>query len=188
LKAGRRLVLYAPTFRDYQRGAIGLNREQMLELNSALQRMNVLLAIRPHPADSNQFQQLSDGLSQIICADSGRWPDANAVLAEADALITDYSSIWLEFLLLNRPVLAYLWDHERYLSSRGLLLDLPALFPGHIAVNFAQLLTLLLELDRSSFAIPTELTRHYATVTQLFHLYRDGRSCERIVAAARQLK
>ena len=182
-KAGRKLMLYAPTFRDYQQGAIGLNREQLEQLDRKLSTCNVVLAIRPHPREAALFDALMTGLEHIVPADSRRWPDANALLSETDALITDYSSIWIEYLLLNRPVLAYWWDYQRYAESRGFLVDVPAVFPGPQCADFASLMTGIEQCIHQQFAIEPAYAMAYQNSRRLFHRHLDGKSCERIAEA-----
>lgn len=182
-KNGRKMILYAPTFRDYQVGASGLQRADMERLNVLLARHDVLLAVRPHPREADTYDQLTTGLSHVLPADSRRWEDGNGVLRQADALITDYSSLWLEFLLLQRPMLAFWWDYEKYASDRGFLVDIETLFPGPRAATAAALQTELESLLAAGFAIDARYQLMYDNVRKLFHRHIDGRSCERIVAA-----
>ena len=182
-KAGRKFVLYAPTFRDYQQGAVGLTRAQLEQLDHQLGACNSVLAIRPHPREAALFDTLMVGLANVVAADSRRWPDANALLRETDALITDYSSIWIEYLLLNRPVLAYWWDYQRYAESRGFLVDMPAVFPGPQCADFEALMNGIDRLIERQFAIEPAYAMAYQNSRRLFHRHLDGKSCERIVQA-----
>jgi CDP-glycerol glycerophosphotransferase (TagB/SpsB family) len=68
--------------------------------------------------------------------------DLNAYLGYCDVLITDYSSVALDFLLLDRPTLYYMPDVERYLSMRGFYFD-PFHLPGTVTQDEASLVDAL---------------------------------------------
>ena len=183
IKGGRPWVLYAPTFRDYDRAAVGFTRDGMEQINALAGREGFLFAIRVHPRERDLYRELSANLEHIISADAGRWEDANAVLCATDLLISDYSSIWIEYLLLERPVCAYLWDEEAYRSRRGFLLELTSVLPGPVVRDATQLLAALSKFSETRFTLAEHAGQH-ARARALFHRHRDGRSCERIYEAA----
>lgn len=184
VKQQRRMILYAPTFRDYQVGASGFARKDLLRLNARLAAANVLLAVRPHPREADTYDALTEGLPHVIRADSRRWEDGNVVLRHADALITDYSSMWLEFLLLNRPMAAFWWDLEHYAADRGFLVDITALFPGPRAMSVGELEQQIETWLQQDFAVSEPDRPAYANMRKLFHRHLDGNGSERVVAAA----
>ena len=59
---------------------------------------------------------------------------SSELLVCADVLITDYSSIFFEYLLLDRPIVFFVPDYEDYARDRGFYLDFDSL-PGHIVKN-----------------------------------------------------
>ena len=183
IKGARPLVLYAPTFRDYDRAAVGFTRAEMERINALAGQEGFLFAIRVHPRERDLYRDLGANLDHIISADAGRWEDANAVLCATDLLISDYSSIWIEYLLLERPVCAYLWDEEAYRSRRGFLLELTSVLPGPVVRDVSQLLEALSKFAKAGFALGEHADQH-ARARALFHRHRDGRSCERIYEAA----
>lgn len=81
--------------------------------------------------------------------------DLNAYLGFCDVLITDYSSVTFDFLLLGRPILFYLPDLERYLSMRGFYFD-PLLLPGTVTRGQASLMQALKELLTASRPLPSD--------------------------------
>lgn len=183
IKGARTLVLYAPTFRDYDRAAVGFTRAEMERINALAGQEGFLFAIRVHPRERDLYRDLGANLEHIISADAGRWEDANAVLCATDLLISDYSSVWIEYLLLERPVCAYLWDEEAYRSRRGFLLELTSVLPGPVVRDVSQLLEALSKFAKAGFALGEHADQH-ARARALFHRHRDGRSCERIYEAA----
>lgn len=183
IKAGRPLVLYAPTFRDYDRAAVGFTRADLERINALAEQHDFRFAIRVHPREQDLYRELSANLERVISAEASRWEDANSVLCATELLISDYSSIWVEYLLLERPVCAYLWDEQAYRSRRGFLLELTSVLPGPVVRDAPQLLEALGRFAAGGFALGEHAGQH-ARACALFHKHRDGRSCERIYEAA----
>lgn len=109
--AGRKIVLYAPTFR---RGR-PLFPEAIIK---AFADSEAVLVIKPHP---NQSIVLPEGVSAEHCE---KLP-TSTLLSVCDMLITDYSAITIEAAVLKKPVCFYLFDYEDYLSNNGLNVILP---------------------------------------------------------------
>jgi CDP-glycerol glycerophosphotransferase (TagB/SpsB family) len=78
-------------------------------------------------------------VDQDLCVHLPPEADLNAYLGFCDVLVTDYSSVLLDFLLLNRPIVYYMPDVERYVSQRGFYLD-PLRLPGTVTRDQASLL------------------------------------------------
>jgi len=81
--------------------------------------------------------------------------DLNAYLGFCDVLITDYSSVALDFLLLDRPILFYMPDLERYRSKRGFYFD-PLLLPGTITHGWSSLVEVLKGLLTAPRPLPAD--------------------------------
>ena len=115
--AGRRVVLYAPTFRGRgiaKRGAPGLDA---VALRAALPREDVLV-LKTHP---NLDPSRTPTAGYDVVADP--IDELNDLLAAADVLITDYSSSIFEWALLGRPLVLLVPDLEEYEQDPGLYLD-----------------------------------------------------------------
>ncbi|QNN54038.1 CDP-glycerol glycerophosphotransferase family protein [Nocardioides mesophilus] len=94
------------------------------------ERSGVTLAVKPHHLDADKFADL--GMRVITNADL-RESQVNLyqLLARAHGLITDYSSVWTDFLATDRPIGFYCPDIDDYTASRGLNVDdYPSLLPG----------------------------------------------------------
>ncbi len=116
--AGRRVVLWAPTFRGRGRtrtGALGLDGPR---LRALLPAQDWVLAIKTHP---NVDPAIQPRAGFDIVAD--RDEDLNDWLAAADVLLTDYSSSIFEWALLRRPLVLVVDDLEGYERDPGLYLD-----------------------------------------------------------------
>ncbi len=115
--AGRRVILYAPTFRGRGRdkhGTVALDGERLrARLPSA-----DMLVLKTHP-NLDPATQPAAGFD--IVADPGS--DMNDWLAAADVFVTDYSSSIFEWALLRRPLVLVVPDLEAYRRDPGLYLD-----------------------------------------------------------------
>jgi len=112
------VIVYAPTFRTY-----GFN-DFPIDFNSFdkfLEKINAIFIIKLHNqiyADLNHyiFETARDCKNIIL---HNRDNDIYPVLNKTDLLISDYSSIAYDFLILNRPMLFFVYDKQRYEETRG---------------------------------------------------------------------
>jgi CDP-ribitol ribitolphosphotransferase len=115
--AGRRVVLYAPTFRgrgERKRAAPGLDA---VRLRAALPSDHALV-LKTHP---NLDPAATPTVGYDVVADPTG--EINDILALTDILITDYSSSIVEFALLRRPIVLLVGDLAEYAVEPGLYLD-----------------------------------------------------------------
>lgn len=178
--AGHKIITYMPTHRKYGRGDLSplpfLGNE---EVQQWLREHNYLLLVKQHP---NMIPQLK-GLKQTdVIRDITTLPlDPQVILCHTDVLITDYSSVWIDFLLLRRPLLFYLYDdfvHE----DVGYYYDFKQDFPGHFCQTEAEMFQLLQQVEASPDALrPTSQT------VAKYHKYQDGNSCQRYFEAIRKI-
>ena len=110
--------------------------------------------------------------------------DVQHLLKESALLVTDYSSVGFDFSFLEKPVLYYQFDRERFLGPRGSHLDLDEELPGRVAFDRGRLLAQLEEALDAGCAMPAEYVRR----AQRFLKYRDQENCRRIFDAVRSAK
>jgi CDP-glycerol glycerophosphotransferase (TagB/SpsB family) len=115
---GRRVVLYAPTFRGRGRGRDALGSIDAAAVRAALPP-EFALVLRTHPNVS------AGAIPAAYDAVIGPDIEMNDALLVSDVLVSDYSSAVFEFLLLGRPVVLLVDDLEAYAASPGLYLDYP---------------------------------------------------------------
>ncbi len=114
---GRRVVLYAPTFRGRGRAKRGAPGFDAAALRRALPADHVL-AIKTHP-NLDPAREATDGFDVVIAPAQ----EINEVLAATDVLITDWSTSIYEWALLRRPLVLLVGDMEAYERDPGLYLD-----------------------------------------------------------------
>jgi len=133
--SGQFIVLFVPTFRknmdDPFEAEIDLTR-----LSTFAQRHNLLVVLKLHPAMNGHYR-ISQYPNLIEYAPLG---DVYPLMALCDILITDYSSIFFDFLLLDRPILFFAYDLKQYLSQdRNMYFDYDAITPGAKCHNYNEL-------------------------------------------------
>ncbi len=125
---GLKIALYAPTFRDTKRNVFNDGVLDLGKLDSFLQEVGILLVIKFHPEENFDEQIL--GKYKNICAYK-RDKDIYPLLRMVDCLITDYSSIYMDFLLLDRPIIFFCYDFEQYIANdRMIQFDYDWITPG----------------------------------------------------------
>ncbi len=177
IRNGKRLYLYAPTYRQpHLSSCYPFSDEELHLLSSTLSSQNIILGIRLHSFATNIH--LSNTLPEnIVLLNSNLFPDSVAVLNEADLLITDYSSIWVDFLLTNKPIVGFFYDQDEYRKTdNGLIYPLEDVFPGYKCHTFQELNQLL-----STSSLKPDAA-FYKTATDKFHNYKDGKSTSRIMS------
>ena len=165
--AGKKLALYAPTFRDDKK------RDKDILSHFDFKRFEkecgdeYCLAVRRHPA-------FCTGRVPGSCIDLTDYPDVRELLAVTDLLIADYSSIIVEYALLEKPVLIYAFDKDWYLNKdRGFYFDFEKTVPGPVLENMDQLIDAV---KNESWDL--EKVRAFA---RLHNDFFDGNSTARIV-------
>lgn len=167
----RKVIGYLPTWRDYGCWDDGIDYTQ---LNHRMALKNDLLIIKPHPKDTT-FDHL-EAMSNIkVVRSKDGWQDAYEILIALDVLITDYSSLAYEYILLERPVILYTPDYERFSEDREFWIDYEEIAPANKISTFAEL--------QAEIEVATEraeLSPRYQKSLEKLHTIRDGSSCEKI--------
>ena len=178
----KKVILYAPTWREYgERSSFFPFEDKDLErLNAFLETQDAYLLMRGH---REEMERISENygekkLSRILPAHQEIFPDAQRLLAHVDVLVTDYSSIYLDFLLLDKPMIFIPYDLEQYQSYRGFLFDYDTHTPGDKVGTQAEFVK---SLDMAMNQ-PECGASERARMKNLFHTYEDGKSSERIIA------
>jgi len=130
LTDGRRVILYAPTFRgDTITHAHATDDLEMGVLRSVLGEDHVLL-VRLHPFVRSRTA-IGPELEGFVI-DVSDYPDINELMLVSDVLVTDYSSAIYEFSLLERPMAFFAPDYASYERERGFYFDYRTGVPGPI--------------------------------------------------------
>ncbi|GDX07042.1 CDP-glycerol glycerophosphotransferase family protein [Buttiauxella sp. A111] len=134
-------ILLMPTFRDS-----GVDYFQMAKFNFGimeefLRYNSCQLYVKLHPSD-NHSKAIDFSIYKHIHLISEEIDDIYPYLSAFDLLITDYSSIYLDYILLNKEILFYCFDLNDYmLNSRSLYFNYEEFTPGYKARDFEQLMS-----------------------------------------------
>ncbi|MGK4360941.1 CDP-glycerol glycerophosphotransferase family protein [Ectopseudomonas chengduensis] len=191
LKGQRRLLVYAPTFReDAFAGAecYQFSDEQVARLKALLRQHDAVLGFRLHYfRKGERLFNLERHLDGETLIDLGHAviSEIAPVLREADLLLTDYSSVYIDALYLNKPVVSFAYDLAHYRSQQnGLLYDMQLAFPGPVVADFDSLLQAL---DRELLEGVQVASERYRQCRQLFFNHLDDGNAQRVLDKLREL-
>lgn len=124
---GYQIVLYAPTFRDTGGDALADGILRLNDLNAFGERHHIIFIFKMH-YKAKTTQSIAE-LSHVWEYD--RHCDTYPMMRLADLLITDYSSIYMDYVLLDRPLLFFPYDYEKYVAKdREISFDYDWITPG----------------------------------------------------------
>ncbi len=180
----RRFVLYAPTHRREGAGGAqlmsGLDERRM---TAVLERFEAALLIKTHFYHRRAAGSTSGEGGRLHHLTESDAPDINVLLPFVDVLITDYSSVFYDYLLLDRPILFAPFDLDDYRrGDRDLYEDYNEATPGPKCLTWEAVAD---ELERT-LAGPDAYASARATVRARAIAHVDTGNCERVVRLAKQ--
>ena len=124
----KKVILYAPTFREFSRAEVGRNALgipfDFSKWEKALGQEYVLLVTAHY-----EVAKLLDELPKNdFVVNAFQYPVLNDLIKVSDILISDYSSIVFDYSIMERPIFCYGYDYDAYSAERGLYTDLEQLF------------------------------------------------------------
>lgn len=188
------VILWMPTFRksmslelseEYLDNGTGLPLLDTLDkykrFNEYLKKKNCLCILKLHHLQA-EMEIFKENLSNILIVRDTDLAKLEVQLYQfiplADALITDYSSVSTDYMLLDKPIIYILDDYEEYNKSRGVYPDNAIeLMPGDHVYDIGQL-------EKSVDKIVDKIDDHKEKRNKLlkgFHKYQDGNSSKRIL-------
>ena len=175
IPAGRKVVLYVPTWREDVYLEKGRQVELILDAGAVAgalgEQWSVLVRQHHMVAD----RTVATGGEAI---DVTRYPNISDLYLVADAVITDYSSVMFDFGATGRPLLFFTPDLEYYQNDlRGTYFDLAAEAPGPLLHTWQQVTEALLDLD----AVAAEHAAAYQAFRDRYCPGEDGHAAERVV-------
>ena len=169
------LILYAPTWRDYQRTATG-NWDLVSHLDPALELPNGFrLMFRGHTNTHNINSSKVAGSA----IDVTRHPDVTELYIAADVLLTDFSSVMFDYSVTGKPIIFLAPDLKRYRAERGFYFDFEADAPGPILSSEEEFLETLGKLTETQ----KYFQKAYKHWQERFNSLEDGRAAKRVIGA-----
>lgn len=178
----QKIIIYMPTFRESdfitktkQINSLNLDFEA---LNKFLKTKNAFFILKLHPFVAFFYKDFLESLSfsNILFHDTKG--DIYPILKFADILVSDYSSVYYDFLLINKPILYYLYDHKTCSKmAHGYLYEFDEMSPGEKSYNQSEFFEKLAKIidENDDFANEREKLKN-----KLF-AYKDEFSSKRII-------
>ena len=182
--AGRRLVLYAPTWRDGDADPACPDEATAAAIKQHAKENNYLLVIRPHPLGHGDYSAVLGEHAALLTSEQLR--DLTPHLGVFDALITDYSSAALDFSITERPIVWFVPDEESYSDSRGLYEPIAVTAQGQVQSNWYTALTRLAAVLPGGKAA-SQAKRHSKELSERFFAHPEGGAAERVLDAVIEL-
>jgi len=169
-----KIFLYAPTFRDSKLIAkFPLTKEELKELNEFLLKNNSYLIMKAH-----MFEQIIEFKEYSNIKSAPQDSDIQELLAISDILITDYSSVYCDFLLVNKPILLFTYDYDEFMKKgRGFYYDYKRIAPGPLLFTSKDLLNAMKNIDK----INKEFEQKRSETRKIYQKHMDGKSTERLL-------
>ncbi len=185
IKNGRKIILYAPTF-DIGLWPWGDPYEEFEKLCRFCKDKNLILILRLHPyskIDKRSLKKIIKKYENVYWLDMPKEPNTMKLLAITDILITDWSSIYTDFFLTERPVIFLEVNKEYFTKLRGKPEAPPEYRVGEIVHNneeFYKALELVLQYGNRFKEEQNELVK-------IIHGNIDGKASERVVKVIEKL-
>ena len=181
LSKDRKLLLYAPTWRDDQYDA---NKGHLSNVSTIEKTFDYLkkelsdewtILFRAHymVAKDFQFSKYGGFIRDVSGVD-----DVNDLYIASDALMTDYSSVFFDYANLGRPMIFYMYDLEHYRDElRGFYVDVEKELPGDIVKTEQEIVSILQDLTPYNERHASKYREFQGTYTYL----DDGNAAQRVI-------
>ena len=188
-----KVFIWMPTFKhhknkirndfnsDTQKDISILSRENLKIVNDILNERNSILIIKFHPSqdmdfvDEFEFSNILFMTNKIL---ETKQVDLYNLLGQTDALITDFSSVYFDYLLLNKPIGFELGDKEKYEKGTGFLVENPLDYmPGEKIYSIENMKKFIIDVCSDK----DEHKQERKNLLNKIHDYKDGKSSERIL-------
>lgn len=145
LPLDKKLILYAPTWRDSRDGGRSYSIRPPMDLKKWEEKLgnDYILLFRVHPyttkllgVDFNDFVR-----------DYSNYPSINDLMKIADLLISDYSATMFDYCVMERPIISFAYDCDEYGKERGFSMDPRTEMPGGIEETEDEVIERILNLD-----------------------------------------
>jgi len=180
LPADKKVIMYAPTWRDnkfYSRGKYKLDLR--LDLERAYEKLGdeYVLMVRRHPWVVDRVPRAG----KDFVYDVSTYPEIMDLFLITDVLVTDYSSLMFDFANTGRPMLFFTYDMTEYRDNlRGFYFDFEETAPGPLLPTSDELIEAIADVD----AVAAAHTARYQAFVDQFCPLDDGKAAARVVDRA----
>lgn len=171
----KKVILYCPTYRrDNPTKFFPFADLDLQHLNSFLEENKIVILVRGHIYDERSEKQFFS--ERIIDFGFDVCSDVNSILQETDILITDYSSVYIDYLLLDRPCIFIPYDLKTYKRKRGFLLDYDFWVCGYKVLTYTEFTNAMEEILSGKDIYK----KRRQELRRQFHYCQTDNSCEKV--------
>lgn len=189
-RENKKIIIYMPTFKkssiikrtESEYDIPIINEANIFEVDELLSKNNCVLLIKLHPYQDN-ITFLNRKFSNIILLNNDFLieKDINlySLLSECDLLLTDYSSVYFDYLITQKPIGFLIDDFVDYEEKRGFTVENPlAIMPGKKIKTFDEMKSFINEYVAGidDYIIDRE------HINQLVNVFQDGNNCHKILS------
>jgi len=170
----KKVVFYAPTWRDTSFVASGYTFELKADFRKWKEILgdDYVVVFKPHYLIINKYEH-DDSLEGFLYSIPAS-AEINQFYVISDMLITDYSSVFFDYSVLNRPIYFYMYDRAEYQDQmRGFYLDVDSELPGKIYTDETEMLSAIRDDDYDYSAL--------TAFNERFNHMQDGKCTERVI-------
>jgi CDP-glycerol glycerophosphotransferase (TagB/SpsB family)/glycosyltransferase involved in cell wall biosynthesis len=175
---GRKIILYAPTWKGTNFNQPQDDIDELLERVTAIQHgideSRYIVLLKSHQV-VHKFAADVPVLKGVLIPNE---LPTNSILAVTDVLVTDYSSIFFDFLPSEKPIVFLTPDIDDYAGYRGLYFE-PTEWPGPVATSVYQLIEMLRDIDQHG--VTEAIRARHSTMRERFAGREDGGATSRII-------
>ncbi|HDR7867667.1 TPA: CDP-glycerol glycerophosphotransferase family protein [Bacillus wiedmannii] len=179
LPIDKKIILYAPTWRDdqfYSKGQYKLDLQLDLDLLQSKLGSDYVILLRMHYLIAEKFDLVK---YKGFVYDFSKHVDINELYVISDMLITDYSSVFFDYANLKRPIIFYTYDIDSYRDKlRGFYFNLEEEAPGPIVKNTRELLGEIVKFELNGLG---EFAGKYDSFYNKYCYLEDGGASKRAV-------
>ena len=173
LPLNKKIILYAPTWREDFKRKIDYEFESQLNINNwkSIFEDEYIVLFRAHSIT----KKVSNIVFDDFCRDVTFYPDTNKLLSIVDILISDFSSILIDYSILERPIFNFANDYDLFLKTHGFYVDYEKEMTNGIISNEAELIDRLKNIDFDQEKIKTKALK------EKYAIYSNGHATEECV-------
>ena len=145
IRADKKILLYAPTWRDSKDGGKSYNIKPPMNMEKWKKKLgnDYILLFRTHPYTNKLIGVEFDDFVK----DFSDYPDINDLMKIADILISDYSAAIFDYSILERPIISFAYDCDEYSRERGFAMNIRDEMPGGICETEDEVINRILHID-----------------------------------------
>lgn len=172
--ANKKVITYAPTFRGRISTYFKEAKIDLARVHQALGEDYVII-YKAHPLISGSAYENNPHVLFI------EEEPISSIFCVTDVLITDYSAIAVDWMVFDKPIIAYVPDFKSYSKKPGLTIDYLQEFPGAVTFNEGEIIQALQATDSTSYQ------KERALFFKKTYNYCDGKATERVLKVIEDL-